>query len=710
MRCAAKFVFLRWWLGIGLWLLAGHAVSEPLLPKPDAIKPDVDFWKRVYTEINTDQGFIHDDRYLNVVYETVQLEQGIDRRRRNRQVNRVKERYRAVLLKLARESHENLSEEEQRVLSLWPEDVSRRELREASRRLRFQLGQSNKFREGLIRSGRWMGHILQTLYEMELPAELAALPHVESSFNPNAYSFVGAAGMWQFTRSTGRRYMQVDHVVDERLDPFISTRAAAELLKHNFNSTGTWPLAITAYNHGAAGMRRAVRETGGTDIVKILREYDGRAFGFASRNFYVAFLAAVEVNREAEKYFGRIELDPADGTRTVNLPDYVPVRHLADTLGVDFHELRRLNPALRPPVWDGDKYVPRGYALRVPAPVADKADQRLAVLSADFRFSRQAPDVTYQVRRGDALSTIADRFGVSQAELSRMNGLNNRHLIRVGQVLRLPQTRGVAPVRRELVDGTYRVQRGDTLSIIADAFGVAEQQLISQNGLKDRHHIVVGQVLNVTAPEPAAEPAPEEPVQLAAAEPAAAGEEEEITAELTDADGAEAEEAEPVMAEDTEASGPEVTQPALSADPSDYLVNGDRSITVQAGETLGHYAEWLELRASDLRRINDLTFGRPLILGRKLELDFSRVDVETFEMRRVAYHRNLQEAYFSQYQIAGVEERVIRRGESVWELTQLEYGVPLWLFLQYNPDVDIHRLHPGAKVLIPKIRQKPLAG
>ena len=95
-----------------------------------------------------------------------------------------------------------------------------------------------------------------------MPAALVALPHVESSYNPIARSFVGAAGLWQFTRSTGRRFMQIDHVVDERRDPFLSSVAAASLLQYNYSILKSWPLAITGYNHGVAGMRRAVKKFG----------------------------------------------------------------------------------------------------------------------------------------------------------------------------------------------------------------------------------------------------------------------------------------------------------------------------------------------------------------------------------------------------------------------------------------------------------------
>jgi membrane-bound lytic murein transglycosylase D len=701
-------------LTIGLSLFFSYnawADIEDPLPRPKELEPDIHFWTRVYTEITTDQGFIHDDRYLGIVYTVVELEPGISRHKRNRFVNKVKDRYKDILLRLSRESHKNLTEEERRVLELWPENISREELREAAQHLRFQLGQSNKFKEGLVRSGRWMPHILKTLREMNLPEELACLPHVESSFNPSAYSFIGAAGMWQFTRSTGRRFMRVDHVVDERLDPFISSVAAAKLLQHNYATTGTWPLAITAYNHGAAGMRRAVEQLGGTDIVKILRQYKGRGFKFASRNFYVAFLAAVDVNRHAEQYFGKLALDPPDGSLIVELPAYIPALSLADTLGIEVDILKRLNPALRPPIWVGEKYIPRGFEVRVPGTVAQDLSQLIA--SVPQKFNRQLPDLTYKVRRGDSLSAIADRFGVGVRDLMAMNNLRSRHFIRAGQVLRLPQ-KATDIADMQLDQGVYTVKRGDSLSLIAGNFGISPQHLMALNDLRDPHRIYVGQQLRISesvepvqpaAPEVVASvtpPSEEQPEKISPPETPA----EPVIAEVSPLAEDKLEESEPVSeAEEISPVQPAGLHPPLAADPSDYSVADDNTIKVLAAETLGHYADWLGLITQRLRDINGLRFREPLVIGERLKLDFSKIDRETFEHRRTAYHRSLQEAYFSQYQIAATETYEVRRGDSIWELTRRN-GLPLWLLLQYNPDLDLNRVNPGIELVIPQVSVK----
>ena len=235
-------------------------------PKPPGLHARVDFWKRVYTEIDTSHGFLHDSKDLGIVYQTVEVPKGLSRRGRENVLKKHREKIKASLRRLAAGKREGLSADDARILALFPAGVSNKTLSTAAGSVRFQLGQSDKFRAGLQRQGRWSGHMAEVFHRRELPPELTALPHVESSFNPAARSHVGASGIWQFTRSTGRLFMQVDHVVDERNDPWLATESAAELLGRNFEATDSWPLAITAYNHGTGGMKRAIRRLGTRDI------------------------------------------------------------------------------------------------------------------------------------------------------------------------------------------------------------------------------------------------------------------------------------------------------------------------------------------------------------------------------------------------------------------------------------------------------------
>ncbi|MEJ2603097.1 MAG: transglycosylase SLT domain-containing protein [Gammaproteobacteria bacterium] len=632
-------------------LLLTSAVASAagdLFPRPEGLEPDIAFWADIYSAVPSTAGVLHDSRDLRVRYETLDLGGTSSRRARHREIENRKKHYRRILERLASGRRDGLDEEERRVLALWPDGVSNQRLAQAARDVRFQLGQSDRFLAGLRRSGRYKPHIAQVLAERGLPAELIALPHVESSFNPDAYSKVGAAGMWQFTRSTGRRFMRIDHVVDERRDPFLSTTAAARLLENNYAVTGSWPLALTGYNHGVAGMRRAARQLGTSDIETIVRNYRGRAFGFASRNFYVAFLAALQIDREPEKYFGKVAIEAPAGHEFLTVESYTSAAGLARALGMTPGELRRHNPALQHAVWSGDKHIPRGFTLRLPAgALRSEPTAVLAALGPDSVFERQRPDVMHRVVRGDTLSGIASYYEVSVSDLVALNGLASRHRIRAGQVLRLPADEATVELAR------------------------------------------VAREARAAAPPPAA-PAP----PAATDEPAY--DTELIAAALlgnlpAPADGYE----------EVEGSGLATAQTALAADPADYAVAEDGTVEIQAMETLGHYADWLQIRTQRLRDINGYSFRRPVKIGERLRLEFGTVDRERFEQRRLAYHQGLQERFFQRYRISDAVEHRIRRGESVWLLALRDYDVPVWLLRQYNPDLQLDRIRPGMRLQFP---------
>ncbi|MBC7983880.1 MAG: LysM peptidoglycan-binding domain-containing protein [Candidatus Obscuribacterales bacterium] len=686
------------------------ATASPFV-RPPELERDILFWQRVYTEAGTDGGFIHDDAYLDVVYERLTFSADISSAARAKRVDAAKDKYAAILRKLAGGT-DGLTAEEQRVRDLWPKSASRNTLVAAAGRVRFQLGQANRFKEGLVRSGQWRPQIQKIFERQGLPTELAALPHVESSFNPYAYSKVGAAGMWQFMRSTGRRFLRIDSSVDERLDPYKSSEAAASFLKQNYSILGKWPLALTAYNHGPAGMRRAVDRLGTDDIAVIVREYESRTFGFASRNFYLAFLAALEIDNNPEKFFGGIRRDAQDNSQAFVLPDYMPMPTLVAALRADTEQLKRLNPSLLPAVWSGSRRVPRGFELRAP-PTIDLS-QALARVPSSERHASQVVDTQHRVQRGETLSTIATRYGVSQARLAELNTLRQPYRLRVGQALLLPQTSstpiaivaeqprvpGVVAVTQEprLAAGEssrrYIVRRGDSVSRIATKHGLSEQALMQLNNIKQSDFIYEGQVLALDAQTAGAEPA--QPVITPTPAVVAAASQ---SAPVTEA-------AEPTSQREAEDFGPTLVpgaQTADSADPSDYAVGDDNAIRVEATETLGHYAEWLGVSAARLRELNNMSRQRPLIVGRRVRLDFSRLDHATFEARRSAYHRQLQDDFFAQFRIAGSDVHKVKAGDSIWVIAQKRYNVPIWLLRQYNPDVDLEALRPGTAITIPRI-------
>jgi len=626
-----------------LLLLTANAGADPAdFPRPVELNRDVDFWVNIFTDYSTNEGALHDNRNMSVVYERMDMPSSVSRRERNRRAQKRRKHYQAILRTLAQGKRDSLDKEEQRVLDLWPADVKNSELTAAVGRIRYQQGLSDRFREGLVRSGLWRAHVEAEFSKLGVPVELAALPHVESSYNPDARSHVGASGIWQFTRGTGRRFMQVDHVLDERNDPFLATEAAAKLLAYNYSITGNWPMAITAYNHGLAGARRAMRQFGDTEYTKILREYRGRTFGFASRNFYVAFLAAMQVDQNPEQYFpGVTPAQPLD-YQSHRLTAYIPAGAIADALGISERDLKRYNPSLQPTVFQGSKYLPKTFVVRVPSDVlAAPMDELIAQIADDKRFPAQLPDLYHTIARGDTLSEIADEYGTRVSTLVALNNLGSRNRIRAGQRLRLPAA-GPAP---EVVARKAAEEGQPPPIVVAEMSAIVEPEV---------------EVTSI-----------EEPLDIGA------------------------------MADDLAATVRSTIQTSLLSDPSDYTIAPDNTIEVHPLETLGHFADWLGIKTQRLRDINGLAFRTPVEVGQRIKLDLSAVDASEFEKVRTEFHRHQQDLFFRTHTIAGIREHSVRRGESVWILSLRQYDVPIWLFRQYNPELNLHSVRPGTKINFP---------
>jgi membrane-bound lytic murein transglycosylase D len=358
-------------LALGVPAFAGFAE----LPN-QGLEDRIEFWKKVYTQYGQDDVIVHDRIRVNLIYDiAVRGEQ-------EAKVDTVEQAIEDIRSNL--ENPENLSPFAKQIRETIVANgvpLTAANLGDLRDNVHTQLGIKERFREGIIRSGRYL-EAFQEIFDKEgLPLEIALLPLVESSFENRALSNAGAAGIWQFTRGTGRLYLTVSRRIDERLDPAKATRAAARLLRDNYDALGSWPLAITAYNHGRGGMQRAQSEVGSSDITKVIDEYKGPLFGYASMNFYSEFLAAVDVYKNYEQYFGQLVLD---------------------------------QPSLKPsaPVTVVAAKAPPKKAAPVKAASSDK----------------------YRVRKGDTLTEIAQRFGTTVRELMDTNNLRNS-VIHAGQIL-----------------------------------------------------------------------------------------------------------------------------------------------------------------------------------------------------------------------------------------------------------------------------------
>ena len=284
---------------------------------PQGLERAVDFWIDIYSKYDVNHIVIHDTDYF-VVYEVIdasdladvdEFSQEIKDQIIESRIDVVKNKYRNILSEINEaqvEGNADLSGLHKDVYRKFSSIQASNVFLDASRagRIRAQKGQASSFREGIYQSRAYISKIEEIFLNEGLPKELARLPYVESYFNPKAVSHRSAAGIWQFMRGTGKEYLKVTKYYDERKDPVVSTYAAAKLLKQSYKYLWEdWPLAVTSYNHGRFGMKKASAITGSKDLVDIIRNYNSSTFGFASKNFYAEFLAALFLDLNKKAFF-----------------------------------------------------------------------------------------------------------------------------------------------------------------------------------------------------------------------------------------------------------------------------------------------------------------------------------------------------------------------------------------------------------------------
>jgi len=285
------------------------ATHSSAFQKPGELEPAVEFWRKTYTVWHRSEVAFHDDRYLDVIYEVMVLPGDVDESLTSEQKEMVNQRrnfWKVQLSVLESKLRYNMplnANDRQMIAKL---ESSGRQLNSvlngAAERVRSQRGTRERFKHGLEISRRYDRQFRKIFRDAGLPEDLAYLPHVESSFQPAAKSSAGAVGMWQFTKGAAKTFMPAGDRLDQRLDPFASAIGAARYLSYAYSKLGDWPTAITSYNHGIGGMKRAQNQVG-RDFVRIVETYTSPAFGFASRNYYAQFLAAREIASNPMQYF-----------------------------------------------------------------------------------------------------------------------------------------------------------------------------------------------------------------------------------------------------------------------------------------------------------------------------------------------------------------------------------------------------------------------
>ncbi len=490
------------------------ARADSAFPRGRGLADRISFWTAIFTRYSSEQVVIHDSMHLDKVYAVLDLGGATDKEEAEI-IGAEKRRIRAVLLRLD-DREGGLGElrgSERTIAELFRDRHEAGKFRTAADRIRSQRGLQERFSEGIRISRRYLPEMEAVFRQAGLPTELTRLPLIESCFDLRAYSWKGAAGIWQFMPQTGRVHgLLVGRSVDERRDPLRATEAAARYLAEAHTELGTWPLAITSYNQGVRGIANGVQAVGSTDIERLIDGYEGRAFGFAGQNFYAEFLAALDIERDPERYFGSMRYERQVPTDEVVLSYAVSVGDAAEAAGLTREELGTYNPALSDRVIDGVAPVPGGYRLRVPAGQAEPFRREIVTAAVaqpppPERVVRRTESGVHRVRSGETLSVIAKKYRTSVTTLKRLNGIRNANHVEVGALVKVPRAGGrvgtlaKAPTKAKTSTSRsyikHRVRRGQTLSLIAKKYGTSVGALRQHNRIRNPGQLRAGQMIKV---------------------------------------------------------------------------------------------------------------------------------------------------------------------------------------------------------------------
>ena len=354
----------------------------------------------------------------------------------------------------------------------------------------------------------------ETFSQYNLPDELKYVAIIESALNPTAVSRAGAKGMWQFMTKTAKSYgLEINSYVDERLDPFKSSDAAARYLEDSYNLFGDWNLAISSYNCGPGNVNKAIRRSGKRDFWSVY-EYLPRE----TRGYVPAFVGAMY----AIKYSKEYGIVPNNVQMPVQVDTFMINRNLhlqqvSDLVGIPFDELKGLNPQYIKDIIPGNS---KPYVLRLPYNYSSsfianedsiythRAEELLnpqtlvSSKSSSSEDSSSGSRISYKVRSGDSLGKIASRHRVTVAQLKQWNHLRS-NTIRVGQRLyiykvgssvssssssstsssKTQASPAKAPAASSEGGTIYKVKKGDTLYKISKQFGVSASAIMKFNGI-----------------------------------------------------------------------------------------------------------------------------------------------------------------------------------------------------------------------------------
>ena len=617
------------------FIFTGQVLANSF-PVSGPMRTRVNFWKRVYTEINHFQAFLHDKDNLTLIYRKVDLPQGL--RKRGRQAKREKRKIAKILKSVAKKNYNNLNKEEQKIAKI----IGKRtpaEIKKLIPRIRYQYGLKDRYYQGLIRSYAYIHKIKKIFKKNKLPDELSYLPHVESSFNYHAYSKVGAAGIWQFMRSTARRYgLKVSYVVDERKDPIKATNSAAKFLKDNYRMLKSWPLALTAYNHGPRSVQRAVRKLNTTNINKIIENYDGKRFGFASKNFYATFMATVEISKKPEQYFRAFKKPTPFNYTSLKLDHPYSISHLVKHLKINPKVIKEFNPSIRRSAYYTPLNLPKGFVLNLPVYKQKKISQYRKTLASIKKKIKSFDSIRLHiVSHGENLYDIARIHRISLGDIIQHNRIKNPSLLYPGMKIKIPG----------------KLEKDKLAKVKKKA--KSKPPLIAS---------IPKPVKFTPTPKPL-EPAP--------------------------------------TPEEKETKHPRISLTkynlALQSKGTDIY-----QIEVETEETLGHYADWLDVATQNIRDWNGFASRSFITFGQKLLLKIPSQKIHPFKEKRNEFHIAIQEDFYSSFKLAGTKTYTVKSGDTLSHIMK-KISIPYWLMRKYQGKQPGLSLSIAQELTIPLIEE-----
>jgi membrane-bound lytic murein transglycosylase D len=321
--------------------------EDSIFQVPVSMQDRVNFWVKIYSHYSTTQGVFHLVDEPSVILGEIDLTEIFED-------NKMSAHQKKVMIKNEVSRRKSILMNKYKIID--------------PRQVRLQMGLRDRMKKAIYLSGKYLDRMEDIFEKEKLPIELTRLVFVESSFNIHAQSKVGASGLWQIMPNVAREKGYITNHADKRNHPIEATKLAAHIMKTNFNSLKSWPLAITAYNHGLTGVRRMMRKSDSVRIEGLIESAKvTRTWGFASKNFYACFLAVLEVERNAEKLFGdKLMTADALAFKEFKLKSNRSKSEVLEWFDGSVTRLKQMNPHLNWSKISQKKVVPAGVSLMVP--------------------------------------------------------------------------------------------------------------------------------------------------------------------------------------------------------------------------------------------------------------------------------------------------------------------------------------------------------